>query len=647
MMPPMPNFHAKDEFKVPKPKSIKEVPSYLKKLFIPFFSRMTYIIRLVWEASPGILFVMMFMALFNGLMPIAGSLIEKELLNRLSEAYSGMLSDFSVITYLLLFQFAYLLVNSVIVRLNSTVMSISGEMLTNHIKIKIMNKAKDVDMARFDDPNFYAKMENANREAGRRPIEVLEATFTIVSSVISMIGYIIIISAIGIVPALLVIAVAIPSTIINFIYRKKNHDYMFFRSKDRRQMNYYSDVVVNKDLVKEIKMLGLTDVFTDKYKKVFKRYFKGLKKLILDECFWNIGASLLTTAVNCVLFIMIAKGVFQGDYQIGDYSLYTGALNSISSGIATLITTTASIYEGTLFIGNLMQFMQEKKTIVPSLSVPRDPVKGITHKFTFENVSFRYPGTSRDVIKNVDLTINAGEAVVIVGLNGAGKTTLLKLLTRLYDPTEGKILLDGHDLKEYDVDKLYKMFGIIFQDYGKYACSVSENISFGEVMKDMKKEVIEKAAKESGADQFINDLPEKYDTPLMRYFEEDGIELSIGQWQKLAISRAFYSDSDVLILDEPTASIDAIAEQEIFNQFDQLRKGKTTLFVSHRLSSATTADKIIVMKDGKIEETGNHSTLMKNHGEYYTLFSTQAKRYITADDPPKHPDQAPPKPFRC
>ena len=632
MPPPPPGSKVNDQYRVPKPKRLKDVPRYLKELIGGFSSRMFYIVKLVWEASPIIVFVMSFMAIFDGVMPVIGSLIGKELLNYLADAYAGLITDFTVISTLLILQFAYTLFRSVVNRINNMITRVSGEVVTNHIKLKIMAKAKEVDLASFDSPDFYAKMENANREAGTRPIQVLNSTFSIFSAIISIVSYIIIIFAISPWAPLLVIAVAIPSTIINFVYRKKNHAYMFRRSKDRRQMNYYADVIVNKDIVKEIRMLGLADNFIDRYKEVFAKYFKGLKKLIMDECWWNVGAAFLTSAVNCVLFIFIAKGVFAGDYPVGNYSLYTGALNSIAAGISTLITTTATIYEGTLFINNMIAFMAEKQNIAPILDTPRKVARGVGHTIELQNVSFRYPGTERDVIKRVNLTINNGDTVVIVGLNGAGKTTLIKLLTRLYDPTEGRIMLDGHDIREYDVDGLYDMFGIVFQDYGKYAVNVRDNIAFGEVLKDIKQENVEHAARQSSADEYIQKLPDKYDTPLMRFFDDNGIEPSIGQWQKLAVARAFYSDSDILILDEPTASLDPMAEQDIFNRFDELRGDKTSIFVSHRLSSATTANKIVVLQDGQILEVGNHSQLMNARGEYYTLFSTQAKRYTTPVD---------------
>ena len=338
--------------------------------------------------------------------------------------------------------------------------------------------------------------------------------------------------------------------------------------------------------------------------------------------------------------MLIAIRVFTGNMQIGDYTLYTGAIASIATTIGTIITTSAMVYEGTLFIDNLIIFMKEKQTVIPSIEAPRSVSRGVSHTIEFQNVYFRYPGTQRDILKNVNLTIRPGDTVVLVGLNGAGKTTLIKLLTRLYDPTAGTILLDGRDIREYDVKELYQMFGIIFQDYGKYADTVAENIRYGDIHKEYQVENIYEAARQSAAEEYITSLPDGYDTPLMRIFEPNGRELSIGQWQKLAIARAFYGESDILILDEPTASLDPLAEQEIFRQFDLLREDKTTIFVSHRLSSATVADQIIVLEDGQVIENGTHAELMAMEGKYHKLFTTQAERYISKEEnpqPPHHP----------
>lgn len=628
-----------DKLKPEKPKNFKDLFRYLKELIGGFFFRLFYIFGLVWETGKWILFTMTFMALFYGFMPVLSAFISAKLLNTLSDAYyvakaandvgQAFESMMPSVIFWLVFQFGYIFLNSLVGSINNVLSRIYGELVVNHIKVKIMKKAKDTDVGSFDMPEFYEKLENANMEAGMRPIQILNAVFSIFSTTISLVSFIIILCNVNKIAPIIIILTAIPTAVLTFIYRQKNFLYIRHRSKDRRQLSYYSSIITDKDMAKEIRILGLSDTFIDRYSRTFKKYFKGLKKLFVSEGLWQIGLTLVNCIVNCFLFYTIAKGVAAGTTQLGDYSLYTGALNSISTSVSSFITTTATIYEGTLFINNMIAFMGEKKKIVPITDKPVAPERHVGHRIEFKNVSFRYPGTKRDVIKNVSFEINAGESVVLVGLNGAGKTTLIKLLTRLYDPTEGVILLDGRDIREYDVDLLYRMFGIVFQDFGRYAVNVTENISFGELDKTVDIGNIKSAAEQSSANEFIDKLPMKYDTPLMRIFEDDGIELSTGQWQKLAVARAFYSDSDILILDEPTAALDAIAEQEIYSQFDKLRKDKTTIFVSHRLSSATVASKIIVLEYGKLIEMGNHKELMAKKGRYYELFSTQASRYFS------------------
>jgi len=631
-----PMERAREKLKEPKPESLREVPGYLWRVVSKFFHRLLYIFRIVWDTRPWILFFMVFMAVFNGVTPVIGAFINKELLNSLASAYvaavNGMPSQLSVVAGLLILRFSYNFGTSLISRLSNIVTNIAGELVVNNVNLRLMNKAKDVDLASFDRPEFYEKLENAKREAGNRPLQIINANFTIISTAISMVSFIVVLAAVSPAAPWFIALLSIPTAVINFIYRRKNFFYMRHHSKERRQMNYYSNLMTNKDMVKEVRLFGLSELFIGRYNETFKKYYRGLRKLFVGEGLWHMASTVLTTTVNCLLFLYIAKGVTEGRYEVGDYSLYTGALHSIASGIGTLISTTASIYEGTLFIDNLITFMNEKITIVPLLgerTEPRKVMHHTGHQIRFENVSFRYPGTERNVIDHVNLTIEPGDTVVLVGLNGAKKTTLIKLLTRLYDPTEGTIYLDGHDIREYDTTDLYRLFGIIFQDFGKYAVNVKENIQFGQLDREAGMDEIEYAARQSSADQFIADLPSQYDTPLMRYFEENGIELSIGQWQKLSIARAFYSDSDIIILDEPTASLDPIAEQEIYNQFDSLREDKTTIFVSHRLSSATVANKIVVLEKGAVIEIGNHSQLMQKRGTYYTLFSTQARRYMT------------------
>ncbi len=610
---------------IPKPKSIKEIPSYLLKLIKGFFSRYIYIFRLVWETSPLILFTMAFTAIFNGVVPVFGAYITAELINALVDAYNGL--DANIAQWILL-QLAYLLFQGIVSTISNAIIHISGEKVANHIKVKIITKAKDIDLAQFDMPEFYEKFENASREAGFRPIQILSATFSMVSNLITAISFVVVLATLSPFAPLLIILFALPGAVVRVIYSRKNFHYMRRHSKERRQMDYYSQIMTNKDLVKEVRIFNLSDIFIDKFKNTFKKYYKGLKNLVIRENAWHIIITIGSALVNVALFFYVASQVKPGGLEVGDFSLYSDALNSIISCVGTLVSTTATIYQGTLFIDNMISFEKVRSEIVP-LTYPGEHVeKNVAHTIEFKNVYFSYPGTSKYVLKDINFKLEGGETAVLVGLNGAGKTTLIKLLTRLYDPTEGVILLDGKDIRLYNIKELYSIYGIIFQDFGKYALSVNENISFGDVGAEANEERILESARKSGADDFIKELPNKYSTSLMKYFEEDGTELSIGQWQKLSVARAFYSNSDILILDEPTASLDALAEQQIFNQFDTLSENKTTIFVSHRLSSATRADKIIVLEHGSIVEMGNHNELMELKGKYHHLFSTQAERYI-------------------
>ena len=627
------------------PKSIKDLPRYLSELLGGFFKRFFYILKLVWNTGHWIPVLLTFVALFKGVTPVVGSLISRSILNGLQDviAVGGLPESAfwsSSILYLLIALFAYRLLIQVVNNVSNALNRIAGEKVVMEVKRQIMEKSKEVDLASFDNPAFYEKMENANREAGHRPLNILTQTLGIISSVIELTSFLVVLlSAPGLSwMTFVLLLVSIPSAVINFVYRRKNFQYMRFSSKERRQMNYFSSILVDKDLIKEIRLYDLADSFIGRFFVAFKAYYKGMRKLIVSESAWHIFFGVLTGITNLIFYIIIAKQVFVGEIQIGDYTLYTGAIGSVATCVSTLIASTGTVYEGTLFIDNLISFLREKQHIVPK-KLPAEQVShGTEHTVEFVDVSFRYPGTKRDVLKNISFTIHPGETLALVGLNGAGKTTLIKLLTRLYDPTGGKILLDGKDLRQYDVKSLYKTFGIIFQDFGKYALSVQENIRLGNIHREADLDVVKDASRQSSASEYIEKLPMAYDTPLMRIFERDGLELSIGQWQKLAIARAFYADSDIMILDEPTASLDPIAEQEIFNQFDRLRDNKTTVFVSHRLSSATIADQIIVIEDGCLIEKGNHQELMARQGKYHNLFTTQSKRYIT-EEPANRPER--------
>ena len=637
----------KPEDGIKKPEKLRDYPGYFWQKITGFLFRLFYIIGLVWSAAPFMLVVMALLCLLDGVLPVLGAYISKDILNEIAtligtasktgDIKNDILVQMEPVIWLFVAYFTYTFIKRILGNLNSTTTSIAGERVSNYIKVKIITKARDVDLRSFDNPEFYEKLENANREAGMRPLHILSATFSVISALISAVSFVVVLATLSPIAPILIICAAVPGALVNYLYRNRNFQYIRRHSRERREMAYYSSLMVNKDMAKEIKILGLGDTFIAKYNKVFSKYYKGLRSLIIKEGITQVVVALLSVLVNCVLFLYIAYNVVFEGGMIGDYSLYTGALGSVASYVTTLLTATATIYEGTLFINNIIDFTKEPITVVPTIENPRIPEIGVPHTIELRGVSFKYPGSDRYVIKDVNLTLNPSESVVLVGLNGAGKTTLIKLLTRLYDPTEGVILLDGHDIREYDVAALHNMFGIVFQDFGKYAESAKENIIFGDVNREHSDEKVREAAKNGNSDGFICELPLGYDTPLTRMFDDSGIELSGGQWQKLSVSRAFYKASEILILDEPTASLDAIAEQEIFNQFRELSDGKITVFVSHRLSSAVDADKIVVLEYGRVIEIGTHEELMSNGGRYRELFTTQASRYIAAsEDEPHH-----------
>lgn len=630
--PPKPNDDG-----LTKPKNLKELPAYLGKVIGGFFSRLFYIVSLCLEAKPSMFILLVVLCLVDGLIPAFGAYISAALVDRVADMIllarmgavtEGGLGFIEPLALLFAAFFVYLLLRKLMARIRTIVTSITGELVVNHIRMKIITKATTLDLSSFDRPEFYEKLENANREAGMRPIQILNAAFSVTSAFISSISFIIILFGLSPFAPLVILVAAIPGALVNYSFRKKSFHYMRRHSKERRQMTYYSHLMTDKDMAKEVKLMGLSKSFTEKYKAVFKKYYDGLKKLALKEGAAQIAVGLVSAVVSCLIFVYVAyRVVYGGEGSIGDYSLYTGALTSITGYVATLLTSTATIYEGTLFVNNLIDFMKEEPRVISTLSEPRMPKVGEKHKIELRNLSFRYPGSDHFVLRNINLTIEDCESVVLVGLNGAGKTTLIKLLTRLYDPTEGEILLDGVDIREYDVAALHSLFGIVFQDFGRYAESAGENIHLGDSMREPDEGEIRSAAAHAGADEFITRLPLGYETPLTRMFEDDGIELSGGQWQKLSVARSFYKKSDILILDEPTASLDAIAEREIFDRLFELSRDKLTIFVSHRLWGAVGADKIVVLSHGEIAEIGNHRELMEKKGEYHRLFSTQAEKY--------------------
>ena len=344
-----------------------------------FFSRYVYIFKLVWETSPFILFVMSFTALFNGLFPVLGAYVTAQMLEAIASAYNvsqGLITNIShdealrSIIFWVALEFGYLLLKNLINTVYNTVISISGEKVSNHIKVKIITKAKSIDVSQFDLPEFYEKFENASREASFRPIQILSTTFSMISSVISMVSFVVALFMLSPLAPIAIIIFALPAAIVKFIYGRKNFLYVRHRSKERRHMEYFSQIMTNKDMVKEVRMFNLSDTFIDKFKKTFAVYFKGLKKLVIQENVWHTIIAIATGVINSALFLYVGYQVLYGDLTIGDYSFYSGSLNSIISCVSSIVTSTATIYQGTLFIDNMIEFNKLETKIVPIQNPP-------------------------------------------------------------------------------------------------------------------------------------------------------------------------------------------------------------------------------------------------------------------------------------
>lgn len=590
------------------------------------YKRIVYVLLLVIKACPKYLVAVLICTLLLGVFPVINSVISATILRKI--AYLDSSTVFGEIVNLIAIKMLFLLLTNIASYSNGTLLALAGSQVTDYIRKAIIQKAKDIDMEDYDSPDFYGKLENAKREAGSRPVAIISAIFGFVSTALSMIAYISVLSSFSVEILVLVILLGIPQCLFTHIYRRKNYTYNLSSTATRRQMAYYNNTVTDSKVSKEVRLYGLFDWFENRYTETFKQYFAGLKSITLAEFKWEIALSFLSVAITLGINLYTAYKALIGDIDIGDFSLYTSALNSLVSLMSVLVSHAAAIYSGTLFVDNLYEFLNRKRC----LKVPETPQRvnfNSSHTIEFDNVSFTYPGCENKVLSNISFTVRTGEKLIVVGLNGSGKTTLIKLLLRLYDPTEGVIYLDGYDIRRYSPDELYKLYSAVFQDYGKFAETISNNIAFGNAYKPANVSEIFEAAVKGQADEFIQKTSDGFQTPLSKLFYENGVELSIGQWQRIAISRAFYRNAAVCIWDEPTASLDALSEKAIMNLIMEDDPSAIKILVSHRLLYSEKANQIIVLENGTIREKGTHEQLVQQNGVYKTLVSRTQQEAVT------------------
>jgi ATP-binding cassette, subfamily B, bacterial len=507
--------------------------------------------------------------------------------------------------------------------------SMLSDRYTHYVSIRVMDQASKLDLTTYEDPIFYDRLDRARVQATDRLAMIQQMGRLLQQSVTTLVftvmllrfsPWLLLLMAAGVLPSFL------GETHYAFLGYAKN----FRQTPAKRQMEYLRQVAGSREGAKEVKLFGLSGFLTGRFRQLSEKIYEENVALSRRKLFWGGALALLGTLGYYGSYALVIWQALHGAYNIGIFTLLTTAIQQASSNLQQAFSTGSGIADQALFLTDLIAFFEMKPTLrskPDALPAPRPIQEG----FEFRNVSFTYPGTERYVLRNLNFVLAPGERIALIGENGQGKTTIVKLITRLYDVTEGQILLDGVDLRDYSIEDLHHQIGVIFQDFMRYEMTARENIVVGRlddnaVLESIRPAWIEEAAQKSQASQVIEMLPEGYDQMLGRRFE-GGVDLSAGEWQRLALARAYLRDSQVLILDEPTAALDAKSEFEVFQRFAELTAGKMALLISHRFSTVRMADRIVVLEGGKLAEEGTHAQLIALGGRYSTMFEMQAASY--------------------
>jgi len=579
---------------------------------------------MVWATSPGLSVATLAFRFIAALFPLASLWVGKLIIDLVVKAVRGRPIDRGMIWKLLIIELLLAVGADILGRVISLVDSLLGDRFTNFVSLKLMRHATSLDLVSFEDPVFYDKMERARRQTTAR-LGMLASLAGMAQQLLTLLSML---SAVILVYPwllLLLLVATIPVFLGETRFALLNYSMLYRYTPERRELDYLRYLGASSESAKEIKIFGLGSYLADRSRALFERFFEENKKLAVRRATQGALLNLAPTGAYYIAYALILLRALTGALSIGDLTLMTGAFSRARNIMESLVSSLAGISEQSLFIKDLFDFFDTKPAIVSkpdALPIPR-PIK---IGFEFENVSFSYPGSEKKVLERLSFRFDAGEKIALVGENGAGKTTLVKLLARLYEPTEGRILLDGIDLRDYSVEQLRQEIGVIFQDYMRYDMLAAENIGFGRIEQLTDEARIERSAEKSLAAPVIEHLPKTYRQMLGRRFE-GGVDLSIGQWQKIALARAYMRDAQILILDEPTASLDARAEFEVYQRFVELTAGKMAILISHRFSTVRMADRILVLEQGLIAEQGSHEQLLALGGKYSELFELQAAGY--------------------
>ena len=590
------------------------------------FTGLPRVLRLVWSTQPLLTLSLALLNLLQGSTPAATIVITKLVID--SVVRGIQIHSVAPIWLPVGLQLAVGLGNSLLGTLSNITQQLLQERVSNRVQLLILEKANTLDLAFFENPEFYDKLRRASEESNYKPVQMISQLFGLGRTIITLFSMIFLLLQLAWWLAVVALIVPIPSFIASTRYGWWGYQQMRRQSPERRKMFYFNNVMTFDSFNKEVKLFNLGDFFISQYRRLANKFYNENKRLLVRRYLTSFLWTGITVAANAAIYLYVALQAVAGRITLGGLTLYTQSAIQAGQNFQGVLDGISDTYENNLFVDTLFEFLDYKPRIVsppnPQPVEATSEIKGLDVEF--RNVNFTYPGKEAAALKNVSFIIRAGEAIALVGRNGAGKTTLVKLLTRLYDPDEGEILIGGRNIKEYNLNDLREEVGVIFQDYVNYHLSARENIGVGRIAEVENLPLVSGAAHKSGANIVIEKLPEGYETTLGRWFE-DGTELSGGEWQKVALARAFMRSAPILILDEPTSSLDAQAEYEVFAQFRILTRGKTAIFISHRFSTVRLADRIFVLEHGKIIEDGSHHELIALSGRYAELFNLQAEAY--------------------
>ncbi|MBK6454751.1 MAG: ABC transporter ATP-binding protein [Gemmatimonadetes bacterium] len=582
-------------------------------------------LALVWESGRGWSVLQGVVLALQGALPLVALYLMKRVVDAVAAALSGGARDVSGFTTLMILTGVVALATAALRTVSSLISEVQTARLVDRVQELLHEKSSEVDLQFYESAGYHDTLHRAQNEAPYRPSRIVTELAQVGQGALTLTALLTLLVSFHWLLVVALLLAALPGLAIKARFSTTLYQWTLRETANQRLARYLNTVLTSIEFAKELRLFDLGGVFRERHKTLRTTLRRDRLRMVTRRSLYDLAANVLAVCAVFASMYVIARQALDGKVTIGDMVMYFGAFQRAQDVFRDLLAGLAGLYEDNLFLADFKTFMSLAPMVRESPS-PRAVPRPLRRGLEFDHVTFRYPGTDVDVLKDVSFHVRPGEHLALVGENGSGKTTLVKLLCRLYDPTEGAVRIDGVDLREFGLRDLRREFGVVFQDYAKYQLSARDNIWMGNVTLPHDTPRVLEAAQRTGADAVIRALPRGYDTMLGRQFAE-GVDLSIGQWQKLAIARAFMRESQLIVLDEPTAALDPLAEAEVFQQFQALARDRTTLLISHRLSTVRHADRILVMVDGSIAEVGAHEALLAQAGVYANLFETQARPY--------------------